>query len=81
MIVTADDVSVGKPDPEGYLKSATMLGVLPENCIVVEDSPSGVAAASAAGIPCIALTTTHTTDQLIAATKIIDIPLCIEMFL
>jgi sugar-phosphatase len=49
LIVDAEAVSRGKPDPEGYLLAARALGVDPEGCLVIEDSPSGVAAARAAG--------------------------------
>ena len=44
-IVSGDDVSNGKPDPEIFLKAADKLGVLPEECIVIEDSPAGIEAA------------------------------------
>jgi HAD superfamily hydrolase (TIGR01509 family) len=47
--VCAGDVSVCKPDPEGYLLAAQKLAVDPRRCVVVEDSPNGVAAAEAAG--------------------------------
>lgn len=59
VIVTADDVTFSKPHPEGYLQAATLLNRPPHECIVVEDSPSGVAAAKNAGMYCIGLTTTH----------------------
>ncbi len=45
VLVTADRVSRGKPDPEGYLAGAAGLGVAPERCVVLEDAPEGVAAA------------------------------------
>ena len=45
VIVTGDDITKGKPDPEIFLKAANKLGVLPEECIVVEDSPAGIQAA------------------------------------
>ncbi|WP_277949914.1 HAD family hydrolase [Bailinhaonella thermotolerans] len=48
-IVTADDVTLTKPDPEPYLLAAKRLGVDPARCVVLEDSPNGVAAATAAG--------------------------------
>jgi HAD superfamily hydrolase (TIGR01509 family) len=47
--VSGADVSRAKPDPEGYLLAAKMLGVEPGRCIAVEDSPNGVTAAQAAG--------------------------------
>jgi beta-phosphoglucomutase-like phosphatase (HAD superfamily) len=49
-IVCGDDVVRGKPDPEGYLKGASLLGVAPERCLVFEDMDDGVAAAAAAGM-------------------------------
>jgi sugar-phosphatase len=49
VLVTADDVTNGKPAPEGYLKAAKKLGVPARNCVVVEDSASGVNAGKAAG--------------------------------
>jgi sugar-phosphatase len=49
LLVTADDVRLGKPDPEGYLLAATRLQVRPERCLVVEDSAAGVAAGQRAG--------------------------------
>lgn len=70
-IVTAEDVIHGKPDPEGYLKAAQSLGVAIENCVVIEDSPNGVRAAVNAGAECIAVTHTHTPDELQEATKIV----------
>ena len=49
-IVCYDMVSHGKPDPEGYRMCMERLGVTPEECVTFEDSPSGIAAAKAAGI-------------------------------
>ena len=56
-VVTADDVRRGKPDPEVYLRAAQTLVVLPDECLVIEDSPSGIAGALAAGMSCIAVPT------------------------
>lgn len=50
VLVSADDVSRGKPDPEGYLTAARRLGTAPSECVVVEDTPAGLAAAKAAGM-------------------------------
>ena len=47
--VTGDEVSNGKPDPEPYLAAAAAVGVDPAACVAIEDSPTGVAAALAAG--------------------------------
>lgn len=49
-IVTRDDVSRGKPNPDPYLKAASLLGVAPEHCLALEDSYNGVRAAVAAGM-------------------------------
>lgn len=48
-MVAAEDVHRGKPDPEGYLKAAALLGVPIGDCLVFEDAPAGIAAAKAAG--------------------------------
>jgi beta-phosphoglucomutase-like phosphatase (HAD superfamily) len=55
VIVTADDVTKGKPDPEVYLKTAKRLGVHPRDCLVLEDATKGIQAAKAAGCYCIAI--------------------------
>ncbi len=49
LLIAAEDVQRGKPDPEGFLKAAALLGVPIGECLVFEDSPAGVAAANAAG--------------------------------
>lgn len=49
VLVTVEDVVVGKPDPEGYLLAAQILGVSPSSCLVVEDTETGLDAARAAG--------------------------------
>lgn len=53
--VAGDEVTRGKPDPEGYLAAAAELEVAPADCVVVEDSPIGVAAAEAAGMRVLAV--------------------------
>ena len=53
VIMTGEDVSEGKPNPEIFLKTAEKLGVSPSNCIVIEDAKNGVLAAKAAGMKCI----------------------------
>ncbi len=54
-VVTADDVTVGKPAPEIFLKAAELLGVAPERCLVLEDAPAGVMAAQLAGMTVISI--------------------------
>jgi sugar-phosphatase len=49
VLVSRDDVTVGKPDPEGYLRAAELLDVPPEHCLVVEDTTVGVQSGQAAG--------------------------------
>ncbi|MFN9666168.1 MAG: HAD family hydrolase, partial [Bacteroidota bacterium] len=62
-IVSAVDVQVSKPDPETFLSAAAKLGVDPSDCIVFEDAPKGVEAASRAGMKCVVLTTMHSSDD------------------
>jgi mannitol-1-/sugar-/sorbitol-6-phosphatase len=64
VLVTADDIVRGKPDPEPYLLGARRLGVVPSACVVVEDAPAGIRAARAAGMYSIAVTTSHREEQL-----------------
>lgn len=63
----ADEISRGKPDPEGYLTAAHRLGVQPANCVVVEDAPAGLEAARAAGMRSIGVASTYAPDALRAA--------------
>ena len=58
-IVSADDVSRSKPDPETYLKCADVLHVSPKDCIVFEDAPKGVESALNAGMSSVVLTILH----------------------
>ena len=64
--VILDDsfVTKGKPDPQIYLKSAKALGIKPGQCVVFEDSISGVTAAKRAGCKVVGVTTTHTREEL-----------------
>jgi len=71
-IVAAEDVSRGKPDPEGYLLAARKLGVPPERCLVIEDAPGGIEAGRRAGMHTLAVTTTHSREELTAADTIVD---------
>src|SRR5258708_27479819 len=59
VLVTGEDVLHGKPHPEGYMKSAYQLGVAPEDCLVFEDTPSGIAAGLAADMRGISVATTY----------------------
>jgi sugar-phosphatase len=59
VLVAAEDVTRGKPDPEAYIKAARLLDVNPSDCLVFEDAPAGIASARASGARVIALTTTY----------------------
>lgn len=64
VMITVNDVIRGKPDPEGFLKAAQLLGVNPAECLVAEDTPAGLAAGRAAGMQLLGLATTFTADKL-----------------
>jgi HAD superfamily hydrolase (TIGR01509 family) len=64
LILDESFVSKGKPDPEIYIKTAEALGLAPENCIVFEDSLSGVTAGKRAGCKVVGVTTTHSREEL-----------------
>lgn len=70
--ISAEEVSQGKPHPEGYLKAATWLHAAKSDCIVIEDAPAGIQAAHAAGIRAIGVTTTFPGGQLQEADFIIN---------
>lgn len=62
-IVSADDVTASKPDPETFVRCAELLHVPPENCLVFEDAPKGVEAAQNAGMKAVVLTTMHLKEE------------------
>ena len=66
-LVTADTVNEGKPHPAPFLAGAALLGFAPEECVVFEDSASGVKAGHAAGCTVVATTFSHAADDLEAA--------------
>ena len=66
-LVTGEDVVRRKPHPDIFLEAARRLGVRPEACCVVEDAVHGVEAAKAAGMRCVAVTTSFPEDMLLAA--------------
>ncbi|WP_405020309.1 HAD-IA family hydrolase [Kitasatospora sp. NBC_00070] len=72
VLVAADHVAEGKPDPEGYLAAARALGADPADCVVIEDAPAGVAAGRRAGMFVVALTTTHRAPALGEAHHVLD---------
>jgi len=72
VLVTADDVSRGKPAPEPYLLAARRLGLDPSDCLVIEDAPAGIASARAAGACVVAVASTNPRKNLTQAHVIID---------
>jgi len=71
VVVTRDDVEYGKPDPEMHLLAARELGVRPEDCLAIEDSPAGVKAALVAGTEIVAVPT-DLTRQKFRDTNLLD---------
>jgi sugar-phosphatase len=63
-IISGDQVKRGKPDPEPYRRGAELLGARPEDCLVVEDAPSGVHAGVAAGCRVLGVLGTHGAEEL-----------------
>ena len=72
VLIGADDVGRGKPDPEGYLAAARRLGVRSDQCLVFEDTRPGLEAARAAGMRGIGITTTYPHIELTPADCIVD---------
>ena len=78
VIVSAEEVTRGKPDPEGFLLALSRLNetvvdpITPGQCIVIEDSHWGLEAAHAAGMHTIAVTNTYEAEQLTAAQCVVD---------
>ena len=71
-VITGDDVSRKKPDPQIYLVTAERLGIAPGRCVVFEDAPAGVAAAKAAGMVCVAVTSSVAAEKLGAADLVVE---------
>jgi HAD superfamily hydrolase (TIGR01509 family) len=67
VVVTADDVTLGKPDPEVYLLAAERLGAAPEACLVFEDATVGVRAARGAGMRVVGVATAYEPADLVSA--------------
>lgn len=70
-VVSGDRLPRGKPAPDIFLLAAEKLGAAPMRCVVIEDAPAGVAAAKAAGMRCLAVTTSHQAPALAAADRIV----------
>jgi sugar-phosphatase len=72
MLVTSDDVTHGKPDPEPYLKGAKQLGFAPADCLVIEDAPAGIESARAGGMKVIGMTSTYIAEKLAHADWVVS---------
>lgn len=71
VLVTAEDVTAGKPDPAPYLRGAGLLGVPAGECLVIEDAPAGIQSAHAAGMKVIGLTSTFSGQALSEADAVV----------
>jgi HAD superfamily hydrolase (TIGR01509 family) len=63
-IIGGGDVTAGKPDPQPYLLAARRVSLQPAECVVIENAALGVRSAIAAGMPCVAITSTQSAEQL-----------------
>lgn len=72
VLIPADEISHGKPHPEGYLAAARRLTIVPERCVVIEDAPPGIEAARAAGMRAIGVLGTYPPDALGTADVIVS---------
>lgn len=72
VLVSADEVVNGKPDPEPFLKGAELLGLKPADCLVIEDAPAGIHAAQAGGMKVIALPSTYPMAELREADSVAE---------
>ena len=71
-VVSAEDVKQGKPSPDIFLRTASLLGVAPEDCCVIEDTTAGIEAARAARMPVIAITNTYPAHKLHRANAVVS---------
>ncbi len=71
VVVTGDDVTRKKPDPQIYEITAEKLGLPPARCVVLEDAPAGVEAAKAAGAVCVAVTSSVDAKKLADADLVV----------
>lgn len=71
LVVAAEDVTAGKPDPAGYRRALELLERRPDEAVAFEDSEAGVAAAKTAGLYCVAVEGTATVERLGAADEIV----------
>jgi len=71
-VVAGNQVKNGKPHPEPYLTAARLLGIEPEDCLVIENAPFGIISAKQAKMPCIAVSTSLPKEYLAAADIIVS---------
>ncbi|MCL2390060.1 MAG: HAD family phosphatase [Endomicrobia bacterium] len=72
VIVTGDMIKRSKPYPDPYLTASKKLGVMPKECLVIENAPYGIKSAKAANMKCIAVATTLPKDKLLRADRIFN---------
>ena len=72
VMICADEITRGKPAPEGYLAAASRLGYSSGDCLVIEDAPAGIESARGAGMRVIAITTTFGRESLKEADAVIE---------
>jgi len=72
VLVTSDDVTKGKPDPEPYLKGAERLGIQPAECLVIEDAPAGIQSARAGGMKVVGMASTFAAGKLVEADAVVQ---------
>jgi sugar-phosphatase len=77
-LVTANQVTRGKPHPQPFLTGAALLGIAPAECVVFEDSSSGAVAGRAAGCTVIATTFSHSVEALDAADYLVRDLTCVQ---
>jgi len=70
VVISGDEVTQGKPDPQPYRSAADRLGLAPSQCLAVENAPLGIRSAKAAGMGCVALETTLPADRLLLADEV-----------
>lgn len=69
--ISGDDVTNGKPDPEIFLRAAELIGIKPENCLVIEDSANGVKGAIQAGMKCIGYNNPDSGNQDLSSANLV----------
>lgn len=74
VLVAADDVERGKPDPESYRRAVSLLDddLRPDEVVAFEDTEAGVTSAKAAGLYCVGVLGTHTSERLSAADELVE---------